>query len=283
VLVVLSVPFSDGLVFRGFLRHFTETLGSPIWLAVWLQLAFFAWAWLRGTRGAERGALATLALLTVVGPQTLGLRTLTEPQAWPAFTIGALLLIAGLRSRSSRTCTLACAVVTAGAWLVLPATLPAAYRMATCYHLLWAAVIVLGLALRDRFAETLRIIGALQMPLASIVVMTSPAAADVPMSWRLAYVVVLTVACLAIATAWRSRWYLYAFTSLLAVGGYGAAVLGFRGGAQVLGRPAMTSFLWSGAALLLGILISAHKARWLPSRLFPRWGNGAAKLENGHA
>jgi hypothetical protein len=274
LLLVLAWPYSQGAVFHGFLQQFTSTLGSPIWLAVWLQAAFLGWAWWRGVTGAGAGALASAALLAVVGPRTIGLSTFTAPQAWPLLAIGTILLIQSIRARSSWRGALASAVLAAGVWLVVPATPLAGFRMTTCYHLLWAAVIVLGLAYRDRFAVLLRIVGAAQMPLASIVVIVSPRTADVPIAWRLAYVVMLAVLCIAIAKIWRSRWYLYAFTSLLAIGGYGVSVLGFRGAVGVLGRAAMTAFAWSAASLLLAFLISAHKAHWLPPRLFPRWTNG---------
>jgi hypothetical protein len=53
-------------------------------------------------------------------------------------------------------------------------------------------------------------------------------------------------------------------------------LLGFREAASVVGRTAMTALSWSVATLLIGILISAHKANWLPRRLFSKWGNGSS-------
>ncbi|MBL8851871.1 MAG: hypothetical protein JNG89_19520, partial [Planctomycetaceae bacterium] len=58
------------------------------------------------------------------------------------------------------------------------------------------------------------------------------------------------------------------------LGGYAGAVLGYRAAADFFGKAAATSFAWSVSALLLAILISAHKATWLPPRLLPRWRNG---------
>jgi hypothetical protein len=274
MLLALSIPLSNGAVFSEFLQHFTKTCGSPIWLAVWLQMAFYSWAWCRRVSGAEFAALATMCLLSIVGPQTLHLGSLTEPRSLPFFVVGTLLLVNGLRSRSSQAMTASCAVLTLAVSLVLPETLLSNYRMSVSYHLLWANAVVIGLIYRDRFAEILRIIGAAQMPLASLIVLASPQTADLPMSWRVSYVFVIAVVCLVIAKIWRSRWYLYAFTSIVAIAGYGATVHWFRGAVTVLGWAATTSFLWSGGALLLAFLISVHKARWLPSQLLPQWGNG---------
>lgn len=272
LLLLLAVPVGNGPVSRTFLATFTDTLGSPIWLAAWLQLGFFVWARFRRVPGSGNAALATLTLLSLIGPQTLGLRTLTDPQPLPLLTVGLVLLVAAVRERSSWLGTLSAMVLTFTVWLFLPATAPTGLRLTVCYHLLWATVMVLGLSCHDRFAGALRMIGAVQLPLASLIAMLAPAAARVPFEWRMAYVLLLTIAWIAIAR--RSRWYLYAFTAQLAIGGYGVTVLGFRGGASLLGRAAMTSFVWSLAALLIAVLISAHKADWLPTRLFPRW--------NGH-
>jgi hypothetical protein len=184
------------------------------------------------------------------------------------------LLLVSIRDRSSWVGTLSALLLTFTLWLVLPETKLTGLRLTVCCHVMWAMVIALGLVYRDRFAGALRFIGALQVPVASILVMAAPAAARVPYEWRLAYVLLLTAVCITIAKVWRSRWYLYAFTVQLAIGGYGGVVLGFRSGVSVLGRAAMTAFAWSLAALLIAILISAHKADWLPTRLFPRW--------NGH-
>lgn len=279
MLLLLSIPLSSGAVFTEFLQDFTATVGSPIWLAVWLQMAFYGWAWCRRVAGAEFGGVATMCLLSIVGPTTLRLDTLIEPRALPLFIVGGLLLVNGLRVRSSKVVTASCALLTFAVWMVLPETTLSNYRMSACYHLLWASVVVIGLVFRDRFAGVLRFIGAAQVPLATVVVLGSSQTADLPLSWRLSYVFALGGICLMIANIWRSRWYLYAFTSQLAIAGYGATVLGFRGAVNVMGRAATTSFLWSLGALLLAFLISAHKARWLPSPLFPRWGNGGGRTQ----
>ena len=161
-----------------------------------------------------------------------------------------------------------------GLWLLLPRTPLDIYRTILCYHLLWLTIVLLGLFCRDSFANVLRAVGAVQIPVVSLAVMTNAGAAEVPWHWRLGYVVLLAAVGFAIAHLWRSRWYLYAFSATLAIAGYGGVMLGFRQAVESVGRPAISAFAWSVGALLLAFLISAHKAHWLPPRLFPKWSNG---------
>lgn len=272
--LLLAVPVSTGPVFREFLNDVTQTCGSPLWLTVCILIGFYAHARWRGEREATPVLLSLVALLSLIGPETHGLRSLTPASPWPLLAVGLVLVVSGIRRRSSTLCSAGAAITALAVWLIIPATPLAGYRMTISFHLLWLTVIVLGLVMRDWFAVVLRMVGALLMPLAAVVVLLAPRAAEVPLGWRITYVIGLTIACLIIARTWRSRWYLYAFTSLLALAGYGVAVLGFRQAAAEWGRAAVTSFAWSSAALLIAFLISAHKAHWLPPRLFPRWRNG---------
>ncbi len=273
-LLLLALPFSHGSVFREFLGTFTETVGAPLWLTVWLQLAFFTWSGFRRAPGAGFAALATLGLFAFIGPDTIDFESPPVPRAWPFLVMGAVLLPAGIKAQSTRMMAAACGLLTLAVWMYLPETSLHNYRLSISYHLLWAGIVILGVACRDRFAEVLRIVGAAQVPLASLIVLAGPHAEQVPMNWRLAYVIGLAVVCFAIATLGRSRWYLYAFGVQLAMAGYAATVTGFRGTVSVLGKAATTSFAWSLAALIMAILISAHKADWLPQRMFQWMGNG---------
>ncbi|MFG0334957.1 MAG: hypothetical protein ACF8TS_16495 [Maioricimonas sp. JB049] len=276
ILLLLSLPYSSGVVFRGFFDRVTEQLGAPLWLSVLLLLGFYLYATRRRVPAAGSAVLATGLLLAVVGPQTTSLRTLTPVEPWPLFVVGSILVIAAVRRRSSFVGTLAAVLLTIGLWNVMPDAMQTRFRFSISYHLLWLSIVALGLLAHDPFAQILRIVGAAQMPLAALVIMTHPAATDVPLAWRGGYVIALTIAAVLIAQLWHSRWYLYAFTGLLGVIGYGIAVVGFRSAVDVLGKAAVTSFAWSLAALLAAFLISAHKAHWLPKQLFPPWKNGNA-------
>lgn len=271
VLLLLSVPLGGDYVFRRFLTTVTDTLGSPMWLTTWLLVGFYGWAWLRRVSGAGIGILGAVAVLSVVGPKTINVDTFVEPQWWAFFVIGVVSLVYGVWTRSSRCCTLSAVAATVGLWLVIPQTQLEAYCLTICYHFLLLAIVILGFVYHDRFAKVLFIVAAVQMPLASLVVVVSPRAAEVPISWRLLYVVLLAAYCLSIAWKCRNQWYLYAFAATATVAAYAVTVSGFRRAVDAVGRPAMTAFAWSVGALLLAFLISAHKASWLPQRLLPRW------------
>jgi hypothetical protein len=45
----------------------------------------------------------------------------------------------------------------------------------------------------------------------------------------------------------------------------------YREAATRVGREAIAAFSWSCGTLLIGVLISAYKAHWLPSNLWPKW------------
>lgn len=266
VLLLLALPWSSGPAFRSFQNTFVQTVGSPLWICVCGLLGFYTWAWLRRVAGAGVGVVAMLGSLSVIAPQTISAHTMVQPQYWPMFVLGGLLTVQGLRTRSSATLTAAAMAGVTGLWLVLPQTILSDYRMFTSYHVLWLAIVVLGLAYQDRFSTVLRIVGALQVPLSAAVLMTAPQATDLPLVWRIVHIAAMGVLCLIIARYWKSRVFLYAFAGTLAVGLYGGVALGFHQAVRAIGRPAITAFLWSLGALVLGFLISAHKARWLPKR-----------------
>jgi hypothetical protein len=92
-LLLLSIPVSDAPVAREFLDRFVDTAGSPVWLTVGLLLAFYGLAAWRRVGGAFTGLLGTTALLSVIGPETIGVRSLLTPQPWPLYLVGAALLL----------------------------------------------------------------------------------------------------------------------------------------------------------------------------------------------
>jgi hypothetical protein len=282
ILLAVSFPLGGALEFRRFLDCVVEELGSPLWLTVWLLFGFYFWSWLRHVPRAGVGVLSTLTLVSVVGPETIGLTTLTEPQAWPLLAVSTILLIRGLWTKNSKTCAASTVVGMIGLWIMIgPShalgqgqTQIAEFRFSTCYHFLWLTTLIWGLAFRDRFALILRAVAAVQVPLISFVVLVSHGAADIPVFLRLLYVILLAAGCLAIAVLWRNRWYLFSSAATGAILGYTGVVVVFRQAVSALGRPAMTAFAWSVGMLLLAFLITAHKARWLPKWVFPQGRDG---------
>ena len=264
LLLLLAMPATTGPVHTGFLFKVTDVLGGPIWLTLWLLIGFYLLAAVRRVPGAFTAGLGAVALLSIVGPQTLGSRTLIEPTPWPLLLDGGLLLMLGLRQRSSGICAAGVLAATAGIWLVIPDTVLFEYRFTTCFHLLWISTLVLGLTMKDDFSRVLQCASALLVPLVAVVVILNERAAEIPLAWRLTYVATWAVGCLLIARLWSNRWFTYSFAATLSILLYTSATYGFRLATRTLDQSAVIAFLWSVGALLLAFLISAHKARWLP-------------------
>ena len=264
LLLLLAMPASTGRVHTGFLFKVTDVLGGPVWLTVWLLIGFYLLAAVRRVPGAFTAGLGAVALLSIVGPQTLGSRTLIEPTAWPLLLDGILLLMLGIKRRSSSLCTVGILAAIAGIWLVIPDTILFEYRFTTCFHLLWFSLLILGLTFHDDFSRVLQCVSALLVPLVAVVVILNERAMEIPLAWRLSYVAMWAVGCLLIARFCANRWFTYSFAATLSVLLYTSATYAFRLAIQYLSREAVVAFVWSVGALLIAFLISAHKARWLP-------------------
>ena len=274
-LLLLALPWNGGPAFEAFLtQRVLTTIGAPLWWTILLLLPFFGWGVFRKIEGASVGFVSMIVLLTFTGGDTLSLRTIRVAQPAPLFVAGTLLAITAARRKSSAGCSGAAAILIYATWLVLPQTPLVRFRMMTCYHLLLTNCVALGLIFRGKFSTLLRLIGAIWLPLTSLLMMTGHLAGAVPIAWELFHVAGVTAICFACAMICQSKWYLYASTGTTAVLGYGLMMLGLRGAASLIGRAAMTALSWSIAAMLIGVLISAHKANWLPKRLFPNWPNG---------
>ncbi len=273
LMLILALPWTDGKVFREFFGVFVTTVGSPLWWTCWLLLAFYVWAWIRGVRMAAQLSLAVGALFAIVGPRTVDVDSFVQPRPWPLLIIGALLFAHGIRVRSSVACTAAACVGAFGLWWLAPQTALGSWQTPLCLNALWFAILVVGISFADLFARILRGIAAALFPAAAFFAVTA-SAERAPREWIYLYVALLIVACLVIAIWRRSRLFLYGFGGMAVVILYAGLVTVFRRATGVLGREAMTAFVWSLGMLLLAFLISAQKARWLPRRIFPGSPNG---------
>jgi hypothetical protein len=188
--------------------------------------------------------------------------------------IGAILLEHGIRTRASHLCTAASLFFTCGLWLVLARTPIHELRLIICANVLWAALATIGLSFRDPLALAIRVLVAAMFPVATLFAIASEPGVALAVPLRVVYVVLLALVCLLIARVWHNLWFLYAFGGMLGVAAYTGVVSGFHRAAAIVGRDAMTAFAWSSGTLLLALLISAQKARWLPRRLWPRWPGG---------
>lgn len=284
--MLMAWPWYQTGVMLDFLNRLTVTVASPVWLAVWLVALFYGWAMLRRAPGAEIGLLGSALLFSVIGPQTNGLSTLAVVNPLPLLGVSAILAAIGLRRHSTAMTLTAAMLMTLSVWFLLPSTLLAAYRMTVCYHALLATVLLLSLFHRDALALLLRHAGAVLMPLTAFVALVAPVAAEVPLLWRLSYIAGLVGVSCACARISRSRAYWTGCCGTMFALGYGLTMVVFREAASRVGREAITAFSWSCGTLLIGVLISAYKAHWLPPHLWPKWlldegaGGGEILFEN---
>jgi len=262
LMLLLALPISTGQVFQEFLEKIVTTIGAPLWLTLIALWLLYCRAWWSDVRGAQIGVAATTLMFSFVGPQSTGPSTLTALSPWPWLLVGAVILATGI-GRSTVRQTVGAIAIAIGLWALLPSTALAPFRNAICLHAIWSAIVVIGLANYGATARILRQIGAAVFPLAALGAVAAPAAAALPVLWKVVYVAGLVIACGTIAWVSRSRAYRWAFATMGVVAAYEFAALGFRGSASLFGRAAVTSFVWSLALLLTGLLISSHKAGWV--------------------
>ena len=170
---------------------------------------------------------------------------MTAPQPWPLLAVGAVLLARGFRIRSSQICAAASIVVTCGLWLLLSQTRLSGLQLLICANLLWVALAAIGMGFHDPFALTLRVLVAAMFPVATLFAIAGEPVTAIPILARGMYVVLLAVVCLLIAWFWRNLWFLYGFGGMVGVSAYTSTVSGFHRATAVIGREAMTAFVWS--------------------------------------
>ncbi len=282
-LLLLALPNPlGGKVYFGFLETVTQTLGAPLWLTVSALVGFYALATVRGVRGADRLLAVGVLLLSVVGPETTDLSRLTSPEPWPLLAVGGVLLLRGLVRRRSAWCAASLLPLAGGAFSGLGESPFAPFAFDVFHHVLWGGVLLVGLVFRDDLARGLRPLGAMGAVFTVVLLERGELLAALPLAGRAVYFVILTATMLLAAKLCRSRSFLTGGVAVATLGGYGAVVVGFRRAVELLGTAAVSAFSWSVAALLVAILISAHKARWLPQRAWAvlPW-RGAREPESG--
>jgi hypothetical protein len=233
-----------------------------LWLTLIALWAFYCRTWLGYVAGSGAGVAVTTLLFSVIGPETTGPSSFTGLSPWPWLLVGAYVLVASVGVSTLRQAAGAVGMVV-GLWAFLPQTGMADFRNSITLHVLWGALIAIGFANQDAVARALRGLSATLFPIAALTAVASPVTADLPVAWKAAYVAALAIICGLIAWSLRSRAYRLALTAIGVAAAYELAAYGYRGSSSIFGRAAATSFLWSLALLLTGLLISAHKAGWI--------------------
>ncbi len=268
--LLLGKSYDNTSITGEFLQRFTQTLGSPLWISVWMLVLFYTWSWLRGVTFAKNWILVCLLLFTRITPTSYDIATLGPFQTWPLAILSILLVSYGFKTKSSFLQTAGlCLVIlsTTGLWRYVGLEHEA---MRISMGLYWATALILGLIHKDAFSEILRGLSSMMTVVLSIAVMEQLLGFNLPMTSLLLMIAAFALATLLIAYQWRSRWFLAAWLLQTCLLCYIGLSQGFYAAGRTFGFAATTAFLWSLAGLSFGILISAHKARWLPNRLLPR-------------
>ena len=269
-LIFLAFPFGNSTVFTDFWDCMLTTVGSPIWIATILVILFYGWATLRHVSRAIYGFLGSFLLLAWIGPHTEQWPALIPQQAWPIALVGFGLLIKGLMERSSLYQTAASALLISSAAVLIQQSSYTQWTTEVTFVLTWLTALILGSCHRDDLGCFLRFVASTQAILVGYQILTRTLPLELNIGYRLLILVALTGLCLLLAIGLKNRWYLFAFTGNFLLLLYGAVVIGYQQASSQFGATAMLTFSWSLGMLLFAMLISAHKAEWLPRRLIPK-------------
>ncbi len=254
-----------------FLESLVTQCGSPLWMTAWGLVAFQAIGVVRGVAGARRQLLVSFIPLIWIGPQTVGLQTVSAASAWPLVVIGLLELFQAVRKRRSLpalvgSLCLACAL---SVWLWdSPWFL---YRRIVPYHVALGALLLIGGLFKDRLARTLRIVGSLLLPttaVASLIVADGLVFSHLAWGLYVSSLFAVTIGC----WLWtRDKAFLYAMLLLIIAGSCESIFLSALWLRRAVGARVLLPLVLGVASFLLATVISALKAgvgqTWLK-----RWG-----------
>lgn len=165
LLVLLSgAGHTNDVVYRDFLQTFTRTLGgSPVYLTLVAAGLFFGYARLRRVPGALTGLGIVLAVLSVVGPETLDLNGLVSPRPWPLLALAILQAAMAVERRSSWSAIVAAACFIATVFAGPGVSLEVATKVSLAVHLATLAALVIGALFDDEASLSLRVLGTLML------------------------------------------------------------------------------------------------------------------------
>jgi hypothetical protein len=207
-----SLPAED------FLHRFIDPLGSPLWLAVWSGLAFFAYARLRRVPDASWGIAGFVLLLGAVGPRTIDWPSLRW-QVWPVWIAAIVLGIQGLRKRSAAelfSAGVAATIATRFDWLGHMAW---PFQLGIPLQLLSIWAVILGILFTDVWARRLRALGLGGLIAGCLLAAAWPDAlpGELPSWTRLCYLGALVAGTMICGYLIGSRIYLFAGLGMLVV------------------------------------------------------------------
>lgn len=264
-LLLMSLPVGRGEAFDMFLASVVDSCGSPLWLAVIGVGIFYGYLWLRRVPQAESCCMVTMLLAIRIGPETIDLPTIADPQWWALALVGGIQSVRCLQLKSSLRCIMAGGCLLGACVVQSPDNWFTSHAYALPIHLLLGVAVAAGFAFHDRFAMFLRRVCPLVVVLfaccATVVghalVSDDAVSSDLV---RIVYVGSLTGIALGCWLATRDRlWRLALVMNSLCV--MVVAMAWMYSGAQVVIPPRALAALGGGIlCFLVATLISALKA-----------------------
>lgn len=247
-----------------FLCLHMEWIGSPMQVTLAGLLVFYGYAFLRrGPAWLTPAVTSLTALAAIVGPHTVDMTTFGSP-VWQPLAVAAVMSFLAAYRRPE--VSLRWFVGTTFAVLSLSLALPAmmlAYRGAPVVHLILAAMLLIGLLCRDKFATLLRDIVAAAFVALAFGVMVYSARSWAGLSPELAMVYLLSL-CSVIWLSWRvhrSKEFL-ATAALVSIAAAGQTYLSLMALLQHSGNPRGWGLLAAGVACFAaGLATTVVKSR----------------------
>jgi hypothetical protein len=279
VALYLSWPRLDGsLPYTQFLVRFTETVGSPFWLAAMGAVAFFAYARLRGVRWAGPLCAGALGLTAFVDRGATGMPLTPDLSAAWLVLLALAAGATGWRRRDSRWAFVSAVSAIAAMraeWLsrsdwLIEDVLPV--------HLLAGAALVLGALFRDRFARLLQHAGAAMLLACTLAATVWPAGRPGPVTEAALAAYLVSVVGVAFAYSYVVGNSVFFFAALAgSVAASGRALADLASYLQMAWRWQGAGYFVAGLAwFALAVLISLAKTGWLRgwARVVPRRAPG---------
>ena len=270
LLVLAMVGHRSDPVYTRFLGLFQEGLGvAPPMATLILAFGYYAYAAYRSVPMAQGLALVSLLALGVVGPSTLGPRSLIAPPAWPVALIGLVQGWLAIRRRESWRALLAATCLVASVALLPSDWGTADQRIAAAVHLAVFALMALGL-LPDGVGEACRGLAAWGLLLVPAAVMVGEPHLNDGIPARLLAVYPALVAVVAATyAAIGGGWFFGAIAGV--IGAIGGVHYGSKGYLLLRQHVAGLDRISVGlASFLIATAISLWKAglpqRWLAAR-----------------
>ena len=173
-LLLLAFPGKHNSKSAQVLIETLQTYGlAPALVTVIAAIVFYCYAMVRGVKMAEVGVVVCGLLCSVIGRQTLDLRTITAPQTWIWDVLAICLLVAGLIQRTTRRTVVGgvigmCSLALSDGWINAQPV-----QSYLWIHLVFVCTMFLGLVFEDRFSVAVRRAAPILLPAAALFALCS--------------------------------------------------------------------------------------------------------------